>query len=111
MIGCGVLMCWFLISALGLMPLPCVVTQVFFSCWQVSIWNTMHAFFHGRCAWNEGQPLGLPYDMAKRLSTYPYFSWIVLNHLNHHSVKGTEKRNFNIVFPGADFFFGTYRRC
>ena len=30
--------------------------------------------------------------------------WFIKNHKNHHDNKDT---NYNIVFPGADYLFGT----
>ena len=41
----------------------------------------------------------------------PYFYWWFRNHAYHHLVKGEAKGNYNIIVPGADFLFGTYRSC
>jgi hypothetical protein len=35
----------------------------------------------------------------------PYTRWMVSNHVGHHVVRG--RGNFNIVFPGPDYLFGT----
>ncbi len=29
----------------------------------------------------------------------------------HHFNKGEDKCNFNIILPGMDFIFGTYKNC
>ena len=35
----------------------------------------------------------------------PYVRWVMMNHVGHHIVRGTG--NYNIVFPGPDYWFGT----
>ena len=35
----------------------------------------------------------------------PYVKWLIANHQEHHNHTNS---NFNIVFPGADYLFGTY---
>merc|ERR1719384_1847312 len=91
--------------------MPTFVVSVIFAAWQTCAWNTMHGMMHGRCAYTEGQPLALPYSVARWLADYPYFNWMIRNHTLHHDIKGDGKGNFNIVWPGADFLFGTYHSC
>jgi len=111
MLICASFLMLVLVFGLGTAPMPAFVVQLIFAAWQTCAWNTMHAVMHGRCAYTEGQPLGLTYGMAERLADLPYFNWIVRNHIQHHDVKGEERGNFNIVWPGADFLFGTYHSC
>ena len=35
----------------------------------------------------------------------PYTRWVVENHVGHHVLRG--KGNYNIVFPGPDYLWGT----
>ena len=38
----------------------------------------------------------------------PYIKWVLDNHKAHHYYKGTEKGNYNIIYPGADYILGTH---
>jgi len=100
-----------LIFGFGTAPMPTFILWLIFPAWQLCCWNSMHAMMHGRCGYTEGQPLALPYGFAKWLTNFWYFSWVVRNHTLHHENKGEGKGNFNIVWPGADFFLGTYHSC
>jgi len=67
-------------------------------------WNTYHAYIHNLdpseiC----GFPKGLPIESVDRNSLYT--NWVIRNHRIHHQSGGN--CNYNIVFPGADYLFGT----
>ena len=79
-----------------------------FSCfcllvYNMSVWNTYHAYIHGLCASEICFMKGLPYSYVP--TTNVYSSWIIRNHQLHHKYP---TKNFNIVFPGADYMFCTY---
>jgi len=60
------------------------------------LWDFLHYSFH----------------QEKKIDKYiknPIFYWLFHNHSMHHLVKGKHKGNYNIIFPGGDFIFGTYR--
>jgi len=66
-----------------------------------SIWQTLHGDIH---EYYSEYPGALP--RADVLSTdSPYTRWLVENHVGHHLVGG--KGNYNIVFPGPDYLWGT----
>lgn len=82
---------------------------VFSVCWECFVWNTMHPALHGRCGSAQNAFLARPYDTAVWLhKNFPYFRWVVHNHVAHHAHKGVNKGNYNVVWPGADFLMGTY---
>ena len=39
------------------------------------------------------------------------FYWLFKNHSYHHLVKGKNKGNFNIIFPGGDHLLNSYNNC
>ena len=63
------------------------------------LWDFLHYSFHDLT------------DDLEINKLIPYFYWWVKNHAYHHLVKGEAKGNYNIIVPGADFLFGTYRSC
>ena len=66
----------------------------------IVVWNTYHAHVHGFDASIICNPHGFKIDETNAIS-----KWYIQNHQTHHAKKNT---NYNIVFPGADFIFGTY---
>lgn len=78
-----------------------------FSClgllwYNILVWNTYHAYIHGHCASEICFMKGIPYSYVP--TTNIYSSWIIRNHQLHHKYP---TKNFNIVFPGADYIFHT----
>ena len=67
----------------------------------IIVWNTYHAHVHGFDASVICNPPGFQIDESSFVS-----KWYIQNHEAHHDNKNT---NYNIVFPGADFLFGTYQ--
>ncbi len=63
------------------------------------LWDFLHYSFHDLT------------DDLEINKLNPYFYWWFKNHAYHHLVKGEAKGNYNIIVPGADFLFGTYRSC
>ena len=39
-----------------------------------------------------------------------WFDWMMLNHAQHHAVKGPSKGNYNIILPGFDYLMGTHNK-
>lgn len=71
----------------------------------ILVWNTFHSYIHGMDAYDICYSKGIP---AKYIDENNfYINWIVNNHRAHHM---NSRGNFNIVFPGADFWFGTYNQ-
>ncbi len=56
------------------------------------MWNYLHPRFH----------------KIKQCKKNIIFNYLYNNHKNHHLQKGKRKGNFNIIFIGADYLFGTY---
>ena len=68
----------------------------------VLVWNTYHAYIHGSDAFTLCYLKGIPREYVPTVNWYS--SWIIDNHKKHHLFPAG---NFNIVFPGADYLFGT----
>jgi len=69
----------------------------------IIVWNTYHAYVHGFDPAIICSPKGVK---RSNIHESNYISgWLISNHRTHHDNKNT---NYNIVFPGADFLFGTY---
>merc|ERR1719399_1781036 len=64
-------------------------------------WNTLHGDIHDYYEENDG---GFPRVEFLSWLT-PYTRWLVTNHVGHHVVHG--EGNYNIVFPGPDYLWGT----
>ena len=70
----------------------------------ILVWNTYHPYIHkmdGSKICN--YPKGLSYKYLQNTSNV-YTDWVVNNHKIHHKYSAF---NFNIVYPGADYLFGT----
>jgi hypothetical protein len=73
-----------------------------------ALWNTLHIAFH-KAPYNRSMTHTFPHvQIPDNIKKNPILSWLWRNHLYHHINKG-QKGNFNIIVPGADFLFGTYR--
>jgi hypothetical protein len=83
-----------------------VVVNVMMSLYAALAWNTFHTFIHS-IDLNICRIGGLSKEHV-HLSN-PYVHWAIKNHQAHHHFKGSEKGNYNVVFPGADFAFGTHK--
>ena len=70
----------------------------------IFIWNTYHSYIHGLDSYTICFLKGIPrkYVPIKNI----YADWIIKNHQTHHKYP---TGNFNIVFPGADYLFLTYK--
>jgi hypothetical protein len=62
----------------------------------IGVWNTYHSHIHGV------DPSLCFFGISKKIPIYS--DWIIDNHQTHHDFPSG---NFNIVFPGADYLFGT----
>jgi hypothetical protein len=70
----------------------------------ILIWNTLHPYVHHLNAYDICNfPKGITSSFINENNIY--IKWVVDNHKSHHY---NSKGNFNIVFPGADYLFGTY---
>lgn len=83
---------------LYLVPPACALTAVYHQ----MFWNKIHADSHFVTA---RRPDALPY-CGLIPTENAAGDWILRNHIGHHAVKG--RANWNIVFPGMDFVFGTH---
>ena len=75
------------------------------------LWNNFHSLLHGE---NEIIIPGTE-GVTNRYQKYVtpmvpgvWFRWMMLNHAQHHAVKGKSKGNYNIILPGFDMIMGTY---
>ena len=64
------------------------------------MWNSMHPKMHS--ARTQMSAMKGPADLG-----LPYPQFLHDNHALHHTIKGKQKGNYNVVFVGADEFFGT----
>jgi hypothetical protein len=70
----------------------------------ILIWNTLHPYVHNLDPYTVCNfPKGLYESLINKNNIY--VNWAINNHKSHHY---NSKGNFNIVFPGADYLFGTY---
>ena len=72
----------------------------------ILVWNTYHSLV-------DPETICQPYTYLSKtqqnqLMNTPYIQWLIATHQEHHN--HTNNRNFNIVFPGADYLFGTYNQ-
>lgn len=63
------------------------------------LWNILHPSYHNY----------LDKDYNKYLKNNVIYQYLERYHMLHHFNKGENKCNFNIILPGADFIFGTYK--
>ena len=69
-----------------------VLTSLFYKV----MWDKLHYAFHQIN------------DIGKYKDNF-IFKWLYNNHKVHHLIKGENKGNYNIIFPGADHILGLYR--
>lgn len=70
----------------------------------IFVWNTCHSYIHNMDAFEICSAIGLPRKYIDEQNVY--IKWSVNNHRAHHYYHDS---NYNIVFPGADFLFGTHK--
>lgn len=70
----------------------------------VVVWNTCHSYIHNMDAFEICSAIGLPRKYINEKNIY--MNWSINNHRAHHFYNNS---NYNIVFPGADFLFGTHK--
>ena len=92
-----------------ILSLIVIIMTLYIWCWG-SIHTSYHHIF---IVANKKQPDGtvvispLPFFKPNTSSSiYKYLYWY---HTIHHLTKGDHKVNYNILFPFADFIFGTYK--
>jgi hypothetical protein len=92
-----------------------IITLVFIFClYQSSFWNTIHPDIHEiplNLTWKEGIPgwNGWKHLFSTiTIDNITLYDWLKANHRMHHLRKGTNKGNYNVTLPGADFIFGSY---
>lgn len=78
-----------------------VATSALVALFHTAYWQTIHGDIHEYYT-EPGD--GMPRVDALS-SESPYTRWMVVNHVGHHVLRG--KGNYNIVFPGPDFLWGT----
>lgn len=74
-------------------------TIILFIMINVLVWNTFHSYIHGMDAYEICIPKGVPRKYINEDNFY--VKWVLNNHRAHHD---NNTGNYNIVFPGADFF-------
>jgi len=94
-------------------PIYVVLWVFIFSTYQTSFWNTVHPDIHyitenisiydGIPGWNGWKILFSSIYINRDLTLY---QWFKRNHTLHHLRKGTDKGNYNVTLPGADWIFG-----
>lgn len=71
----------------------------------ILVWNVIHSYVHGFDSSKICSPLGISnYYVSEKNAI---IRWLVENNRRHHDAPHT---NYNIVFPGADYIFGTFYR-
>ena len=70
------------------------------------VWNSVHPYLHYRNG-RDITPFAFSAQTVHRFRNSWYINSMLTNHVMHHIVKGERKGNYNIVFPGADWLFGT----
>lgn len=106
----------FIISCLVIIPLfsqwfPVYVLVghiALFTLVEIVLWNTLHSYIHH--VRYDFSPCFLRNHEIPIPIHNPYIRWVISNHRAHHFFKGTDKGNFNVVFPGADFIMGTHNQ-
>jgi len=83
----------------------CVIymTVLVFLVANILVWNTIHSYTHGLDAYEICNPKGIPRKYINEKNWY--VNLLINNHKAHHY---NSTGNYNIVFPGADFLFGSY---
>lgn len=77
------------------------ISWIFISSSYYFVWNILHPTYHEyRYSKN--------YEMIK---DNPIYKYLEKYHMIHHFNKGSNKCNFNILLPGIDYLFGTYKGC
>lgn len=75
------------------------------------LWNNFHALLHGAdhiiLPGTEGVSNKYQNKVVHWIPGF-WFRWMMLNHAQHHAVKGRSKGNYNIILPGFDYMMGTY---
>lgn len=77
------------------------------------LWNNFHALLHGADNIILSPTKGVPNNFQNKIVRWvpkTWFNWMMLNHAQHHAVKGRSKGNYNIILPGFDYVMGTYNR-
>lgn len=92
---------------ISLLTISCTVSALLGI--NILLWNTYHSYIHkldGSKICNF--PKGLSKNFIDKYfnENNIYVKWIINNHKQHHNNCRT---NFNIVFPGGDYLFGTYK--
>lgn len=75
------------------------------------LWNNFHALLHGADQIILPATVGVPNNYQNTVVNWipsAWFRWMMLNHAQHHAVKGRSKGNYNIILPGFDYIMGTY---
>lgn len=75
------------------------------------LWNNFHALLHGAddifLPLSKGVSNKYQGNIVRWVPRF-WFEWMMLNHAQHHAVKGRSKGNYNIILPGFDYIMGTY---
>lgn len=75
------------------------------------LWNNFHALLHGADEIILPGTRGVSNKYQNTVLNWVprfWFEWMMLNHAQHHAVKGRSKGNYNIILPGFDYVMGTY---
>ena len=83
-----------------------IAVVLLFALYAALAWNTIHSYIHHSDV-KMCKIGGLFQGPVNKQN--PYMKWAVNNHQAHHYFKGNEKGNYNVVFPGTDFLFGTHK--
>lgn len=75
------------------------------------LWNNFHALLHGTDTIILPKTSGVPNTYQNTIVQWiprSWFNWMMLNHAQHHAVKGPSKGNYNIILPGFDYVMRTH---
>lgn len=77
------------------------------------LWNNFHALLHGADNIILPATTGVPNNFQNNVVRWVpkfWFNWMMLNHAQHHAVKGRSKGNYNIILPGFDYVHGNLQQ-
>lgn len=101
----------FRVLALEVKPATTAIVSVASTLFYSFLWNNFHALLHGADDVYLPAKNGVPNTyQTSVVHFFPKFwlDWMMLNHAQHHAVKGVSKGNFNRILPGFDYLVGTH---
>lgn len=109
----GILSLQFKLLKLNISQKTTVAISFFSTITYSFLWNNFHALLHGADDIILPGTVGVSNKYQNNVVHFVprfWFNWMMLNHAQHHAVKGRSKGNYNIILPGFDYLMGTYNQ-